>query len=156
MRAIAPLWPRLPANAGCLARTLPIVGDDLAATEATLRSALSQKRRGYFLRRCIGGGTRFCEGRLRTSGGSLEFWKVAIKPGRPFVFGRLGRKLFFGLPGNPASAMVTLRYWFDRLYLRLQSAADWSLPVFRAKLAEPLVNGGDRRHFMRVRRDAED
>jgi molybdopterin molybdotransferase len=39
--------------------------------------------------------------------GSVGFWKVAIKPGRPLAFGRIGRALFFGLPGNPVSAMVT-------------------------------------------------
>jgi molybdopterin molybdotransferase len=39
--------------------------------------------------------------------GSVGFWKVAMKPGRPIAFGRLGDALFFGLPGNPVSAMVT-------------------------------------------------
>ncbi len=39
--------------------------------------------------------------------GSVGFWKVAIKPGRPLAFGRIGDALFFGLPGNPVSAMVT-------------------------------------------------
>lgn len=40
--------------------------------------------------------------------GEIEFWKLAIKPGKPFAFGRLAHSLFFGLPGNPVSAMVTL------------------------------------------------
>jgi molybdopterin molybdotransferase len=40
--------------------------------------------------------------------GQIEFWKLAIKPGKPFAFGRLPDSLFFGLPGNPVSAMVTL------------------------------------------------
>lgn len=39
--------------------------------------------------------------------GSVGFWKVAMKPGRPLAFGRIGDALFFGLPGNPVSAMVT-------------------------------------------------
>ena len=39
--------------------------------------------------------------------GEVEFWKVAMKPGRPLTFGRLGRACFFGLPGNPVSVMVT-------------------------------------------------
>ena len=39
--------------------------------------------------------------------GQVEFWKVAIKPGKPFVFGRLGKTPVFGLPGNPVSMMVT-------------------------------------------------
>lgn len=40
--------------------------------------------------------------------GQINFWKVAIKPGKPFAFGQIGRSYFFGLPGNPVSAMVTL------------------------------------------------
>jgi molybdopterin molybdotransferase len=41
--------------------------------------------------------------------GHVEFWKVALKPGKPFVFGRVGRSFLFGLPGNPVSALVTFR-----------------------------------------------
>lgn len=40
--------------------------------------------------------------------GSINFWKLAIKPGKPFAFGKLSKSVFFGLPGNPVSAMVTL------------------------------------------------
>lgn len=40
--------------------------------------------------------------------GEIDFWKVAIKPGKPFAFGKLGKSYFFGLPGNPVSALVTL------------------------------------------------
>ncbi len=39
--------------------------------------------------------------------GQVDFWKLAIKPGKPFAFGRLGKAIFFGLPGNPVSAAVT-------------------------------------------------
>jgi len=41
--------------------------------------------------------------------GQVSFWKVAIKPGRPISFGKLGTSLFFGLPGNPVSVMVTFQ-----------------------------------------------
>jgi molybdopterin molybdotransferase len=39
--------------------------------------------------------------------GEIDFWKIAMKPGKPFAFGRLGRGWFFGLPGNPVSTAVT-------------------------------------------------
>lgn len=45
---------------------------------------------------------------LLSETGQVHFWKVAIKPGKPFAFGKLGQSHFFGLPGNPVSAMVTL------------------------------------------------
>lgn len=43
-----------------------------------------------------------------TQVGNIEFWKVAMKPGKPFAFGRISDCIFFGLPGNPVSALVTL------------------------------------------------
>lgn len=45
---------------------------------------------------------------ILASMGEIHFWKVAIKPGKPFAFGQLGNSHFFGLPGNPVSALVTL------------------------------------------------
>ena len=39
--------------------------------------------------------------------GQIDFWKIAIKPGRPLAFGKLGNSIFFGLPGNPVAVMVT-------------------------------------------------
>jgi molybdopterin molybdotransferase len=49
--------------------------------------------------------------------GEIKFWKVAIKPGRPLAFGRIGNAYFFGLPGNPVSVMVTF-YLFVQPALR--------------------------------------
>jgi molybdopterin molybdotransferase len=51
--------------------------------------------------------------------GRVQFWKIAIKPGRPFAFGRLGDALFFGLPGNPVAAMVTFYQLVQPALLRL-------------------------------------
>ena len=52
--------------------------------------------------------------------GQVEFWKVAMKPGRPLAFGKVGKAYFFGLPGNPVSVMVTF-YQFVQPALRLLS-----------------------------------
>ena len=84
----------------------------------------------------------------------MEFWKVSIRPGKPFVFGRLGEKVLFGLPGNPISALVTFLLLVRPALRRWQGATDLSLPSQPGVLAEPLANAGDRRHFMRVRVDA--
>jgi molybdopterin molybdotransferase len=60
--------------------------------------------------------------------GRIDFWKVAIKPGRPLAFGKLGDALFFGLPGNPVSAMVTF-YLLVRPALRhLMGSQDVFMP----------------------------
>jgi len=55
--------------------------------------------------------------------GQMEFWKVAIKPGKPFVFGRLGSTPIFGLPGNPVSMMVTFLQLVRPALLRIAGAA---------------------------------
>lgn len=58
--------------------------------------------------------------------GSVGFWKVAMKPGRPLAFGRIGGALFFGLPGNPISAMVT---FYQLVRPALQALGGWSIPA---------------------------
>jgi len=87
-------------------------------------------------------------------GGEIEFWKVAIKPGRPFMFGRLGTQLLFGLPGNPVSALVTFLLLVRPALLRMQGANEVELPAVMGILAEGLSNPGSRRHFVRVSIDA--
>jgi molybdopterin molybdotransferase len=68
--------------------------------------------------------------------GEIHLWKVAMKPGRPLAFGRMGDAAFFGLPGNPVSAMVTF-YQFVQPTLRLMQgeavAAPLSLPAVAGK-----------------------
>lgn len=51
--------------------------------------------------------------------GQVQFWKIAMKPGRPFAFGRLRDALFFGLPGNPVAAMVSFYQFVQPALLRL-------------------------------------
>ena len=87
-------------------------------------------------------------------GGTLDFWKVAIKPGKPFVFGRRGEKFLFGLPGNPVSAFVTFLLLVRPALLKMQGAVDLAMPAHPAVLAEPVRNSGDRQHFARVCVDA--
>ena len=60
--------------------------------------------------------------------GNVNFWKVAIKPGRPLTFGNLGNTLFFGLPGNPVSVMVTF-YQFVQPAIKKLSADSSGLPL---------------------------
>src|SRR5690606_6288989 len=67
---------------------------------------------------------------LRSIGADIRFHKVAIRPGRPLLFARLaGGQLYFGLPGNPASAAVGLRFFAEpalRALTGLPPGADWS------------------------------
>ena len=88
-------------------------------------------------------------------GGETDFWQLAIKPGKPFAFGRLNNKLWFGLPGNPVSAVVTYHVLVRPALLRLQGASDLEPLTVTATLSQPIVNHSNRRHFIRVIVNAE-
>ena len=110
-------------------------------------------------------------------GAKIEIWRVAIKPGKPFLFGRAqhgvpspqsppsGRErrtrsagegsvlgsdcLIFGLPGNPVSAFVTFLQFVRPAILRMMGATNLDLPQVPAKLAVGLKSDGDRPHYIR-------
>ena len=85
---------------------------------------------------------------LEQWGATLDFWRVAIKPGKPLLVARKGRTLVLGLPGNPVSSHVTA-YLFMLPVLRALLGASAPLPrPITAKLAAPLAAGGVRREFI--------
>jgi molybdopterin molybdotransferase len=88
---------------------------------------------------------------LQSLGGQIDLWHVAIKPGKPFLFGRLGDCAVFGLPGNPVSAFVTFLQFVRPAILKMMGASDdeLELPKFAAQLAVDVRNDGDRVHYMR-------
>jgi molybdopterin molybdotransferase len=137
-------------RAGAVPKTFPLVADDLAATRRALADAFEQCDAVVTSGGVSVGELDFIKGAFEQMGGELQFWKVAIKPGRPFVFGRCRGKLLFGLPGNPVSAFVTFLLLVRPALLRWQGARNLALPAHPGVLAEPLVNDGERRHFMRV------
>jgi molybdopterin molybdotransferase len=92
----------------------------------------------------------FVKRAFQSLGGELEFWKIAMRPGKPFVFGRWQDKFLFGLPGNPVSALVTFALLVRPALLQMQGATNVGLTAHPGVLAEPIVNPGDRRHFVRV------
>ncbi len=93
---------------------------------------------------------------LRTLGAEIDLWRVAIKPGKPFLFGRVGGCLVFGLPGNPVSAFVTFLKFVRPALRRLAGAGEnyLGLREVRAQLAADLTNAGDRPHYFRGTLDA--
>ena len=86
---------------------------------------------------------------LRKLGAKIDIWRVAIKPGKPFLFGQLGRCFVFGLPGNPVSAFVTFLQFVRPAILKMAGASDLELPKVPAKLTVDLKNDGDRAHYFR-------
>jgi len=141
------------AEAGAEARAYPLVPDSLARTRTALQRAFADCDAVVTTGGASVGKLDFVKAAFAELGGSQEFWKVAIKPGKPFIFGTLAGKFLFGLPGNPVSAFVTFLLLVRPALLRWQGAAHLGLPAHPGTLAEPLVNRGDRRHFVRVRVD---
>ncbi|MDH5286382.1 MAG: molybdopterin molybdotransferase MoeA [Betaproteobacteria bacterium] len=82
--------------------------------------------------------------------GEVVFWKIAMKPGRPLAYGRIGNAHFFGLPGNPVSVMVTFYQFVREALMVLQGRRDAGpVPTFKAKLAAPIRKAPGRTEFQR-------
>jgi molybdopterin molybdotransferase len=82
--------------------------------------------------------------------GEVVFWKIAMKPGRPLAYGRIGGAHFFGLPGNPVSVMVTFYQFVREPLLRLMGRDPLPLlPTFPAVCTGPLRKAPGRTEFQR-------
>ena len=136
--------------AGALPRAYAAVPDTLAATAAVLEQALAECDGLLTTGGVSVGELDFVKNAFEQIGGEIQFWTVAMKPGKPFVFGRWKQKFLFGLPGNPVSAVVAFLLLVRPALLRWQGATRVELPAHPGQLAESLVNRGDRRHFVRV------
>lgn len=82
--------------------------------------------------------------------GQVHFWKVAIKPGRPLAFGRIGAARFFGLPGNPVAVMVGFYQFAQPALARMAGETDPALaPTWRVLCTSRLSKKTGRTEFMR-------
>ena len=128
----------------------PIVRDDMAETKTALERAFSESQVVVTSGGVSVGEFDHVKQAFEAIGGKQNLWKVNIKPGKPFVFGRKADKFLFGLPGNPVSALVTFVLLVRPALLRMQGAINVDLPGHTAVLMEQVTNKGDRRHFMRA------
>lgn len=131
----------------------PIVRDDLRSTVESLERAFAQCDVVVTAGGVSVGEYDFVKTAFTELGGEVEFWKIAMRPGKPFVFGRRRGKFLFGLPGNPVSALVTFILLAGPALAKLGGMADSALRRRPGILAEAMNNPGDRRHFVRVHCD---
>ena len=87
---------------------------------------------------------------LQDRGVKLDFWKIAMRPGKPLMFGRLGKQRIIGLPGNPVSSLICGRVFIVPLIIRFLGLPDDVGQGIRARLAVPLEANGSRQHYMRA------
>lgn len=84
------------------------------------------------------------------------FWKANIKPGKPIAFGVKEGKPVFSLPGNPVSALVTFEEFVRPALLKMSGRRDFTKPLVKATLREPIRKKPGRVEFLRVTVDVED
>ena len=82
--------------------------------------------------------------------GQLDLWKLAIKPGKPLAFGRVGETPFIGLPGNPSSVYVTFNLVARPFLLKLQGVTEPQPPTLTARAAFSTRRPGGRQEYLRV------
>lgn len=139
---------------GCSVTDFGIVPDQRAATVAALREAAQS----HTLILTSGGVSVGEEDHVKPAVqalGSLDLWQLAIKPGKPFAYGRVADAHFMGLPGNPVSSFVTFLLLVRPFLLRLQGLPT-TLPagvMLPAHFAWPRADR--RQEFLRVRRNAQ-
>jgi len=136
------------ARLGCEVVDLGLVRDDPNALEVALRGAATRAD-AIITTGGVSVGeadyTRDVMARL----GTVLFWKIAMKPGRPLAYGEISGKSFFGLPGNPVSTMVTFYQFVRDALLRLQGRTATVLPRFPVRCTSPLKKSPGRTEFQR-------
>jgi molybdopterin molybdotransferase len=81
--------------------------------------------------------------------GGIDFWQVAMQPGRPLAVGRIGAAHFFGLPGNPVASMLTFHLFVRPALWKLAGRSELFPPTFHAVAMEPMTKKAGRREFKR-------
>lgn len=136
-------------NLGCVVTDLGSVRDNLESTRHALRQAAS----GHDVVLTCGGVSVGEEDHVKAAveaEGALNLWQIAIKPGKPLAFGRVGEAHFIGLPGNPVSSFVTFKILVEPFLKTLMGNTQTTQPI-------PVTVGFDwpradkRREFLRVR-----
>lgn len=87
---------------------------------------------------------------LQSRGMSLDFWKIAMRPGKPLMYGRLGAQHVLGLPGNPVSSLVCTRLFLVPLVRALLGLEPEPARPIEAVSTVPLAANGPRAHYMRA------
>ena len=134
--------------AGATVERVPLAGDD---------TELLKKQMDSVLERCdvlvTSGGVSmgvydFTKAAFRELGAEISFERVALKPGKPIVFGKIEDKLMFGLPGNPVSVAVTFNLFARPALRAMQGATEKTLPELTTVLARNVKAAPDRDSYL--------
>lgn len=136
---------------GALTDDLGIVRDDRAAISTSIRQALDG---GADVIVTLGGASvgdhDLVREVLENEGMALDFWKIAMRPGKPLMVGRLGRTHVLGLPGNPVSSIVCSHLFLLPLLAKLGGQTH-SPDICEARLMAPMAANDERQDYVRAR-----
>ena len=138
---------------GCEVTDMGIVPDRLGATQDALRTASQD----HDVILTSGGVSVGEEDHIKPAVqalGQLDLWQIAIKPGKPFAYGRVGPAHFVGLPGNPVASFITFAILVRPFLLRLQGVRDVAPRGIAARADFDWPKADKRREFLRVRYNA--
>ena len=137
---------------GCQVTDMGIVPDKLEATKAALANASSS----HDLVLTSGGVSVGEEDHIKPAVqalGQLNLWQIAIKPGKPFAYGKIGQAHFMGLPGNPVSSFVTFLLLVRPFIRKLQGGTHFAPESIAACAHFTWARADKRREFLRVKRN---
>ena len=138
------------APTGAVATTAPPVPDSLDALVAAIEGARDADTIVLTGGASVGAHD-LVRPALETSGARLDFWRVAIKPGKPLLVATRGDQVILGLPGNPVSAYITAFLFLLPLVRAMMGARDPLPKAIALPLDGELGEGGTRREFLRAR-----
>ena len=139
------------ASAGAEVIAAAVVRDDLEATRRAIASAAAEADVVMLSGGVSMGDYDLVKPALRELGAEIYVERVAMHPGKPTVFARLGETVIFGLPGNPVSVAVAFHLFARPALLKMQGAGDLHLPRLRAYLTRPVKGAPPRRSHQPAR-----
>jgi molybdopterin molybdotransferase len=144
-------------GAGACARVSPFARDDRLAMTHAFEGALGASDLLVTIGGVSVGDHDLVRPVLEELGAEIDFWKVAIKPGKPLLVGRRGATIILGIPGNPASAMVTFALFGVPLLRAMQGDSRAIPSPMRARAGSDIRHSPGRLDFVRVtvRRDVD-
>lgn len=146
----SPMLQAMLADLPCDVRDAGILRDDLTALETSLSALCEQVDIIVTTGGASVGDHDLVQTALVNIGAQLDFWKVAMRPGKPLIAGKVGNTVVLGLPGNPSSAFVTA-FLFLLPLIRHMAGCSAPLPAFfKAATATDLPAGGERAEYMRA------
>jgi molybdenum cofactor synthesis domain-containing protein len=134
--------------ASATVKRLPLAGDDRDELKRQMEAAVADCDVLVTSGGVSMGVYDFTKTAFRDLGAEIFFERVALRPGKPTVFGRLGKTLIFGLPGNPVSVAVTFNLFVRAALRAMQGATETSLPEFRAVLARDVKGSQGRESYL--------